>query len=218
MPSSAMEEYLEVIYKLAEKGDVRPSQIAEALGVSGPTVTAALKRLGVQGLATRPRGRVALTPEGRTQALAIIRGHRLSERFLADVLGLPLDEVHEEACLLEHALSPRVLEALAEFLQRPEYCPHGHPIPSADGVVATSQGESLCTRDIGERVEIVSVAEDDPGMLTYLSSLGLLPGTEILISDIAPFHGPLLVNVRGSQYALGREVADKIRVKSLDRV
>ncbi|MBE0475771.1 MAG: metal-dependent transcriptional regulator [Coriobacteriia bacterium] len=213
MPSATMEEYLELVYKLSEKGDVRPTQIAEALGVSGPTVTSALKRLEIRGLITRPDGAVVLTEEGRREALDIIRRHRLSERFLVDVLGLSWEEVHDEACRLEHALSPKVMEALEAFMERPESCPHGHPIPTAAGEVREVEGVPLCESGGGQRVEIVQVSEDDHELLPYLASLGMFPGREVEVCEVAPFRGPLLVNVAGSQYALGREVAAKILVR-----
>lgn len=213
MKHSATEEYLEVIYKLSQDGPVRPSRIAEALGVSAPTVTAQLRRLKDRGLVTRPGGRVALTGEGVSAALAVVRSHRLSERFLADVLGLPLDEVHEEACRLEHALSPKVQEALEQFLESPEVCPHGHPIPSAEGTIAEVEGEPLSEVEVGRRVRIVQLAEDDEALLSYLASLGLLPGEEMTVRDVAPFRGPLLVEIGGSQYAIGREVAGRVLVR-----
>jgi DtxR family Mn-dependent transcriptional regulator len=212
MPSATLEEYLEEIYKAAERGEVRPGQLADALGVSAPTVTATLGRLEAQGLIERPDGGVALTSEGRHAALDIVRRHRLAERFLVDALGLAWDEVHDEACQLEHALSPRVQAALEKFLENPDVCPHGHPIPSADGTIATQVGAPLCDSGTGAQVEIVRVEDEDGELLSYLSSLGMFPGTAVRVCDVAPFKGPLLVEVGDSRYALGREIAEKIVV------
>lgn len=212
MPSATIEEYLEAIYKLAEKGPVRPSQLADAMGVSAPTVTATLGRLQAAGLVERPDGGVELTHAGRRGALDIIRRHRLAERFLVDVLGLSWDEVHDEACQLEHALSPRVQRALEEFMDNPAVCPHGHPIPAEDGSIADSAGTPLCENGAGDEVEIVRIADEDGELLSYLSSLGMFPGTSVKVCDIAPFKGPLLVEVGEARYALGREVAEKIVV------
>lgn len=211
--SATLEEYLEVIYKIADAGEARPAQIAEALDVSPPTVTGGLKRLEAIGLISRKEGAVVLTRTGRAEALDIIRRHRLAERLLVDVLGLPWDEVHDEACRLEHALSPRVQQALEEFLQRPDVCPHGHPIPSADGTIAALQGVPLSELGPGAEVRVVRVAEDDEGLLSYLASLGMFPGVEMTLCEVAPFRGPLLVRVEGSQYAIGREVASRIIVE-----
>jgi DtxR family Mn-dependent transcriptional regulator len=212
MPSPTLEEYLETIYKLSLTGEVRPTPIAEAIGVSGPTVTATLKRLESQGFVTRKGNSVLLTDEGTAQALDIVRKHRLAERFLVDVLQIPWNEAHEDACLLEHALSPRVMAALEEYLDNPEVCPHGHPIPSEDGTIAEQKGASLCEFGSGSDVRIVSVAEDDEAMLAYLGSMGMFPGTKVSVCEVAPFKGPLMVEVNGSTYALGREVADQILV------
>lgn len=212
MPTQTLEEYLETIYKLSEKGAVRPTPIAESLGVSGPTVTATLKRLQERKLITRRNGDVVLTSSGRAAALDIVRRHRISERFLVDVLGLSWDEAHEDACRLEHALSPRVLGALEEFLDNPEVCPHGHPIPSVDGTVVEVEGVPLCALKTGAVATIVQVEEDDDAMLTYLGSMGMFPGTQLSVREVAPFKGPIIVEVNGSSYALGREVADRILV------
>lgn len=218
MATATLEEYLETIYKLSEKGSVRPTPIAEALGVSGPTVTVTLRRLEAAGYVVRDGNDVVLTDAGRTLALDIVRRHRISERFLVDVLGLPWDEAHEDACRLEHALSPRVLAALEEFLENPEVCPHGHPIPTAEGSIAAVSGAPLCDFDAGSNVRIVQVSEDDDAMLAYLGSLGLFPGTRVRVCEVAPFNGPLMVDVDGSTYALGREVADRILVTASEPV
>lgn len=217
MPSATIEEYLETIYKLSERGAVRPTPIAEALGVSGPTVTATLKRLEAQGLVVREDGDVVLTDEGRDIALDIVRKHRLAERFLVDVLGLSWDEAHEDACRLEHAFSPRVLSALETYLDNPDVCPHGHPIPTSGGEVAPVEGTALCDQGAGAEVRIVQVAEDDEAMLAYLGSMGMFPGTTVCVREVAPFKGPLLVDVGGSSYALGREVADSILVQPIGK-
>lgn len=212
MPSATLEEYLEAIYKLAERGEVRPSAIADSMGVSAPTVTATLSRLQAAELIDRPDGGVQLTLAGRRAALDIIRRHRLAERFLVDVLGLPWDEVHEEACQLEHALSPRVQLALETFMDNPAVCPHGHPIPSAEGDIAQTGGALLCDSATGDEVEIVRIEDEHGELLSYLSSLGMFPGTAVRVCDIAPFKGPLLVEVGEARYALGRDVAEKIVV------
>lgn len=215
MPSETLEEYLETIYKLSAKQTVRPTPIAEALGVSGPTVTATLKRLESRGLITRPGGDVVLTDEGKTLAVDIIRRHRVAERFLVDILGLRWEEAHEDACRLEHALSPRVMEALEAYLDNPEVCPHGHPIPSAAGEIASVEGVQLSDVKPGQSSVIIHVPEDDEAMLEYLGALGMYPGTTVRVREIAPFNGPLLIEVKGTSYALGRDVAERILVTPL---
>lgn len=218
MPTATLEEYLETIYKLAERGPVRPTPIAEALSVSGPTVTATLKRLEARGFITRKNGDVVLTESGEALAIDIVRRHRVAERFLVDVLGLAWEEAHEDACKLEHALSPRVMEALETYLNNPEVCPHGHPIPNAEGEIIPVEGVPLCDLGSGQTSRILQVAEDDEAMLTYLASLGMYPGTDVRVCEVAPFKGPLLIEVNGATYALGRDIAERILVAHDDAV
>lgn len=212
MPTPTLEEYLETIYKLSQKGPVRPTQIADSIGVSGPTVTATLRRLEAQGYTTREGNEISLTPEGLAGSLDVVRRHRIAERFLVDVLGLDLDEAHEDACLLEHALSPRVMKALEAFLDNPDVCPHGHPIPSSDGSVSAVLGTPLSEVSTGSRCSVVQLAEDDDAVLSYLANLGLTPGTAVIVRDVAPFGGPLLVDVAGTQCAVARDMAERVLV------
>lgn len=214
MPTPTLEEYLETIYKLSANGVVRPTQIAEAIGVSGPTVTATLGRLEAHGLVSREGREVVLTAAGTAQSLEIVRKHRIAERFLVDILGLDWDEAHEDACLLEHAMSPRVVAALEAFLENPTECPHGHPIPSADGTVALSAaGTPLSEVEPGHTVSVLRVAEDDE-TLGYLGDQGLVPGARVVVVAVEPFGGPLSVSVDGTARTLAREVAARVIVST----
>lgn len=214
MPSPTLEEYLETIYKLAGNELTRPTLIAEAMGVSGPTVTATLKRLEAQGLVNREGTGVRLTEEGVVRSVDIVRKHRIAERFLVDVLGLDWEAAHEDACLLEHALSPRVLEALERFLGDPTVCPHGHPIPSADGSIAESRGGSLDAIAPGCSARVLRVAEDEE-LLGYLGALGLTPGAVVSVVEAEPFGGPLTIEVGEARRALSREVASRVTVEEV---
>ncbi len=158
----------------------------------------------------RARREISLTPKGQRAARTLVRRHRLSERFLTDVLGLDWESAHREACRLEHVLSPEVEEKLAEMLGNPETCPHGYPIPDENGHIKEVEIKPLCDFRVDEKGCIARVEEEEPQLLQYLASLGLLPDTDIEVIDIAPFGGPLLVRVGDTQYALGREVASKI--------
>ncbi|MCL5292583.1 MAG: metal-dependent transcriptional regulator [Actinobacteria bacterium] len=213
MDSPAIEEYLEAIYKLqqAEK-PVKQSQIANVLNLHPTTVGEMSRRLTEKGLIRRRTGGVELTKKGERAAVELIRRHRLSERFLVDVLGLPWERAHSEACKLEHALSDDVTDSLEKFLDSPSSCPHGHPIPDHDGRFAAESACSLSSLGSGDRGVIVSVDEANAEMLSYLASLGLLPEVEVVVEEVAPFGGPLLVKIGSAKYALGREVAAKIRV------
>ena len=214
MPSSTLQEYLEAIYKIALNGEVRPTQIAEAISVSGPTVTATLRRLETAGLITRPHGGVALTDQGRREAIEVIRRHRIAERFLVDALQLPWESVHEEACLLEHAMSPHVVAAMERFLNNPTVCPHGYPIPSVDGAVREPAGVPLGTLTEGTEGTVVRVSEEDEAVLAYFGSLHLVPGSTVCIKEVAPFAGPLLVTISGAEHAVSREVAALVFVEA----
>ncbi len=213
MPTAALEEYLESIYKLSQAGPVRPTAIAESIGVSGPTVTVTLRRLAAQGYVTRDGTDVVLTGEGTARALDIVRRHRIAETFLVSALGLDWDAAHEDACLLEHALSPRVMEALERFLDNPQVCPHGHPIPSADGSVAEVTGEPLADVAVSRSVRVLRVAEDDDELLGYVGSLGLRPGTVVTVAESAPFGGPLTIEIDGVRTAVSRDVAGLVTVE-----
>ncbi len=142
-----------------------------------------------------------------------MRRHRLSERFLVDYLDMPWDAVHDEACKLEHVLSSEVEARLAEQLGNPRTCPHGHTIPGEDGTLTDDDLRPLSGLEPGDTAVIACIAEEKSDLLRYLASLGLLPDTPVAVESVAPFNGPLLVRVGGSQYALGREVTDKIMVR-----
>ncbi|MDZ4169007.1 MAG: metal-dependent transcriptional regulator [Coriobacteriia bacterium] len=212
MPTSTLEEYLETIYKQSQDGVVRPSRIAEAIGVSGPTVTATLKRLESRGLVFRRGTEVLLTPEGVAESLDIVRRHRLAERFLVDVLGLDWDAAHEEACLLEHALSPRVLAALERFLGDPSVCPHGHPIPAADGSVSHSPGQPLDALSVGDRAVVLRVSEEET-TLGYLGQIGLKPGAKVSLIAREPLGGPLSIEIDGEVRPVSADVARLVTVE-----
>lgn len=216
MLTEVVEEYLEAIYKMSLNGPVIAARLAEWMKVSPPTVADMLKRLSDKGLVkTSRRDGVKLTKKGLETAETMVRRHRLWERFLTDILGLHWDEVHEEACKLEHAISsPQVEEKLADILGHPETCPHGHPIPGTKGArKREKEAKPLSQCSVGDEAIIECVADEDSQLLQYLASLGLLPEARVAVKEIAPFKGPMLVNVCGAQYALGQEVAAKIMVK-----
>lgn len=215
MPSATLEEYLEAIYKLAERGPVRPAQIADAMSVSAPTVTNTLKRLAAAGLVARDGAAVSLTPDGLAAAVDVIRKHRVAERFLSDILGLGWDEVHEEACRLEHALSPRVLEAMERVLGDPEACPHGHPIPTSEGEVFRAQGVSLAELPAGQAAVVVRVDEEDEALLGYLGELELYPGTIVTVAEGERYGGPVTIEVAERRRDIGLEAARAVTVVPL---
>jgi DtxR family Mn-dependent transcriptional regulator len=217
MTSESVEGYLKTIYKLEQ--DVSPvttSALAEELGISSASVSEMAGKLAEQGLVTRePYKGMALTVRGKRQALILIRRHRLWERFLTDVLGLSWDQVHDEACRLEHVTSPLVEERLAQLLSEPETCPHGHPMPTAEGKIAVEAGCPLAELTAGQRARILRVPEGDDVLLRYLATLGLKPQAAVQVEAVSPFRGPLTVRVGQARHVLGRELASKIVVRPL---
>jgi len=214
LSSQAVEEYLEALYKLSESGPVRQARLAEHLGLSQTAAAAMVKKLISLQLAERDEAAyINLTKRGTKAALETIRKHRLSERFLTDILGLPWEKAHEEACKLEHVISPEVEDGLDRLLNNPKSCPHGHPIPDKQGVVTTLPTRPLSDLGADEKGVIARVSEDDPEMLKYLATLGLMPDVEIVVEEIGPFNGPLLVQIGAARYALGRDLAERIMVK-----
>jgi len=217
MPRSAesKEEYLEAIFKLALHVEgATVGRVAEELGVAPASASQMLGRLSEAGLVSRDeRQRIVLTKEGKSEATRIVRRHRLSERFLTDYLKLPWDQVHEEACKLEHALSKEVEVELAERLGNPRTCPHGRAIPTEEGEIPAEETRTLADLAPGDQCVISFVSDESPDLLRYLASLGLLPETSTSVEEVAPFGGPLLVRIGRARYALGREVAAKVFVR-----
>jgi DtxR family Mn-dependent transcriptional regulator len=161
---------------------VSPLEIAARLGVRAPSVTGMLKRLGESGWIHYESGRGAqLTPRGLAEALRVIRRHRLVELFLTRVLDLDWSEVDAEAEALEHAISPRLEQALAAHLGEPLEDPHGHPIPTREGALARRTLQRLCDFQAGQRVLIREVQDDNPARLRRWRELGLVPGAVVVI-------------------------------------
>lgn len=215
--SETVEMYLETIHRLKEAhGSARTSAMAAALGVSMGAVTNTLASLEKQGLVRRASYRgVELTAKGQAVALKVLRRHRLAERLLTEVLEIKWSEVHESACRLEHAMSDDVVEALEKLLKNPKTCPHGNPIPTSTGKVTEAKLEPLDKLKPTQKGILEKVVGEKADLLRYLVSLGLVPGVPVRVEEKAPFDGPIIVNVRGSRYALGQQVASLIRVRRL---
>jgi DtxR family Mn-dependent transcriptional regulator len=215
--TESIEDYLVTIYRLShgeDKERVTTSAIAQALGVSAPSVTSmtqkTLTRLGLVDY-ERHRG-VTLTLLGEHIALQILRDHRIVELYLAETLGLPWDQVHDEANRLEHAMSPMLIERMATALGDPQVDPHGDPIPSKNGIVADGGLIPLYDTPAGHTVVVRRVRDQSSQVLRYLSEIGLMPGTPVEVLAHAPLDGPLTVRVRGKEQVLGRDLASIILV------
>jgi DtxR family transcriptional regulator, Mn-dependent transcriptional regulator len=205
--SSAVQDYLKAIHHLAEShGKASPADIADTLRVKAPSVTGMLKRLAEAGWVTYEPGTGAtLTAAGRVEALRVIRRHRLIELFLTQVLKLDWSEVDAEAEALEHAISPRLEEAIAAHLGEPSHDPHGHPIPSASGELDRRPLTRLSDFRTGDRVAIREAQDDNPERLRRWQSLGLTPGTTVLVRRYEPLDDLFELETGGRILQLGSE-------------
>lgn len=183
-PTPNVENYLKAVLKRsADDGWITPRALARYLGVSGASVTSMLKHLRRRGLADyAPYRGARLTPRGRAQALRVVRRHRLLERFLADVVGVPWDEVDGEAEALEHALSERLERRIDELLRHPHLDPHGDPIPPRRGTAPRMARTTLDEAHAGEAVVVRGVSDADPARLRYLARRGVVPEARLEVS------------------------------------
>jgi DtxR family transcriptional regulator, Mn-dependent transcriptional regulator len=206
-----VEDYLEEIKRLEEDGErITATVLARILEVSLPSASEMLKRLSGEGYLVREKGgSINLTPEGRRLAHTMLRRHRLIECLLVQKLGMEWYEVHGEAHKLEHALSARVEEAMAKALDYPDYCPHGHPICPID----LRRLRALSDLEPGEHGVVAQVSELKESVLPYLDSIGVRPGVDVAIKDIAPREGPLTIETEDGPTAVGRELAGLVRVE-----
>jgi DtxR family Mn-dependent transcriptional regulator len=172
----AEEEYLQILFWLQEAGlPMTGANISRAMQLSAPTVHEMVGRLERDGYITRNSGRaIAFTPSGAEHAEGIVRRHRLIERFLTDVLGVPWDEVHEEAERLEHAMSPVLEQRMMVAIGNAKTCPHGHPIVAG----ARLAGVPLADVEIGASVNVLRFENEAEDLLRYLKASGLEPGLE----------------------------------------
>ena len=214
MQTQAVEDYLKVIYELeAQSGKVSTTSLAERMGVAPASVTGMVKKLAKMKLVVHePYHGVSLTPAGEKIALEVIRHHRIVESYLAEALGVPWDKVHDEADKWEHVISEEMEDLMADKLGNPTTDPHGAPIPARDGSMPKSEFRRLADVEAGETVIISEVSDHDPELLRYLGELGLFPQAKVRIISVAPFQGPLTIEVGRAEHALGIEAASHIFV------
>ena len=213
--TDAVQDYLKAIYALESEGTrVTTSALATRMRVRAPSATAMTKRLAELGLVERrPYKGVALTENGRRGALEVLRHHRLLERYLADRLGLSIDEVHAEADRLEHALSEELEAKIDADLGYPTHDPHGDPIPDRELRVRAVRDRSLAELAPAESSVVSRVPDRDPDLLRYLRELGLTPGAEVELVAVAPFGGPVTLRTETGEHAISRELAAGIEAQ-----
>lgn len=208
-----LEEYLEAIHELEEEGTpVIQARLAERLGHSAPSVSEMIRRLKAEGYLSVKNRSVTLTEKGRARAESVVRKHRLAERLLTDIIGLPWHKSHLEACRWEHVISDEVEERLVELLGHPTTCPHGNPIPGAGAMIAglvalgeLEPGDQLRLERVTEQVEI------DAESLAYLSHHGFVPGASAEVRSKAP-DGTLTLTLADGTIALGPALASQLFV------
>lgn len=217
--SAAMQEYLAEAYRIAYYQQDNPfistSALAETMGVSAPAVTRMVQRLKEAGyLEHEPYRGIQLTPAGEREALGNIRRHRLVECFLVNVMGFGWHEVHEEADALGDTVTNSIIDRMEIMAGYPRRCPHGEPIPSADGNMPRVVDVPLSESSQGAEWVISRVHTHDGDKLAYLGELGLKPGAHITLVHRAPFNGPMQIRIEGANtiQVIGHELAGVLRV------
>lgn len=211
--TAAIQDYLKTIYSISLADEqVSTTSIAHRLGVTPASATAMIKRLAGRGYLKHRRYRgVELTASGRRVALEVVRHHRLLESYLHEALGMEWDCVHDEAEVLEHAISEELEDRIDEMLGHPSRDPHGDPIPPRKGrhvePVHTPLEEFPAGRAIVQRI-----SDRDPEALRFLGRLGIKPGARINVEGHSPFEGAVWVRIGRKRHALGSAVAQAIYV------
>jgi len=215
-PTEVISRYLEAIYYMeAEDGPFRSARLAEWLGVSRPTVTIALRRMTRDGMVQlNGRKEIELTERGAEAAVAVVRRHRIMERWLTDALGLDWVTADEEAARLEHAVSEVVERRLWETLGRPTSCPHGNPIPGyAEPDPREVRLSTLAEGAAAAVSRISEVAEREaPALLRYLLERRLVPGSRLDVLEVDPVGRTLRLSAADREITLSHETAGKVWV------
>jgi DtxR family Mn-dependent transcriptional regulator len=194
-PTAKEREYLEVIYYLAARDEpVIAARLARWMSVQPPTVTHILTQLEKKQLITRDaRGEIGFTPEGFAFAEAMVRRHRILERFLVDVMGMQWHLIHEEAVRLEHALSPTMEAHITNLVGNSATCPHGNPIPgNSEGYPGTTRLDQATPNTPFTLRRIVEEAEENTELIRYLQTNSLVPGSAFTVSDVSATFGVTL--------------------------
>lgn len=218
--SVAMQDYLKAIYRLQQDDDrVTTLNLANELGLSGPSATNMIKRLAELALVEHSRYHgVRLTPSGGKIALEVIRHHRLLELYLAEAMGFDWDQVHEEAERLEHHVSAEFETRMDELLGHPKFDPHGDPIPSRLGDVPPTQWVWLSELPNGSKAILRRVSDRDSQQLRFLSEIGLVPGEILDVVDAVAEHDgdSRVIIISGRRQAIPSQLAASMQVEPVD--
>ena len=196
--TNTAQDYLKVIWTATEwvPTPITVKQLAERMGVRAATVSDGIRRLAEQGmLVHEPYGSIELTDAGRAHAIAMVRRHRLIETFLVETLRYGWDEVHDEAEILEHAVSDTLIDRIDAALGHPSRDPHGDPIPTSDGDPRRPDAVQLSDAVTDSALVVARISDADPAVLRYLADRGIRLDTRLTVTEHRPFAGDITVHV-----------------------
>jgi DtxR family Mn-dependent transcriptional regulator len=217
--SVAVEDYLQTIYSLETEGErVISARLARWMRVTPPTAWATVQRMRRDNMVDiDDKKTIRLTDYGRGLAEDVARRHRLSERFLVDIMGLGWADAHTEAHVFEHGVTPIIEREMVRLLNNPTTCPHGSPIPGT-GATLDPEWRTLDSFEVDERAEIRFISEEleeDAELLHYLENENVKPGQEARIADRSAANNLIILEIGGKQVPLGLPVAARIRALAL---
>ncbi|MCA1726703.1 MAG: metal-dependent transcriptional regulator [Actinobacteria bacterium] len=215
-PRLTASDYLEALYEMGEESlPMVQARLAEWMGVSRASVSEAIKRLTRDGLVVSEGRSLTFTAEGRRAAETLVRRHRLAERMLIEVIGIPWHRAHEEATVWGHVISDEVEARLIRLLDDPATCPHGNPVPGTARAVDHSDLRPLHDFKAGDRVRLERLTEDlelELAVMRFFEESGLMPGADIDVRGVSP-DGTMSLAVGGVTSALGAHLADNLWVR-----
>src|SRR2546425_5114236 len=213
--SRSREDYLKAMFALDDGArQVTMGELARRLGVRAPSVTNMLGALARESLVVYvPRSGARLTPAGRRRALALVRRHRILETFLVRVLGFDWSEVHEDAEVLEHHISDRVLDALDRLVGHPAEDPHGHAIPDRRGRMPRRNLAALASLTRGQRATVREIRDRDSRRMARWKESGLVPGARVRVRDVRPLEDVFELEVGGRRLVTGSEGLEGVLVQ-----
>lgn len=217
MLSFTEENYLKALVQLTifneGKDEVGVNKMADYLSVKPATVSDMVRKLRDKELVHYERyGKVSLTDQGRTAGMMVVRRHRLWETFLHDKLGFTWDEVHELAEDLEHIHSKKLIDRLDQFLDFPEFDPHGDAIPNAEGTIVIPFRKTLTEVKVGEHCRIIAVKDNSVDFLKYVDKIGLSIHDELIVKEKEPFDSLTKLEFKGKEYVVSLKFTDNIFV------
>ena len=217
VPSPKVEDYLQSMYSLETEGErIISARLSRWMRVTPPTAWATIQRMQRDGLVSIDEKKtIHLTKHGRELAEKVARRHRLSERFLSDILGLGWAEAHDEAHHFEHGVTPMIEQRIFALLGNPTTCPHGSPIPGT-GAILSPDLVPMDTLEVGDAATVEFISEEleeDLELLRYLDRHDIRPGQPITIPEKVPSTGLIVIATQRENVSLGLTVAGRIRVR-----